>query len=542
MTIPERRFISGVAHTWIDLDDVTAKMDASELKQRASIGYPKAMRHRLNPDSTEINAPLLRLSTAKIKRSLGVIVNRLSLYLASYGSVIDVLEKALIKRIRLCAIVYIFPLAQCIFPAVCISVRRLLKEYAISAIKNQSYFFQMSRSVTSLFDIIVSPAVSRIARFILSSNENQFIHFFSALYPAGAPQTVIARSIDGSHYVIDMKARKIYNTFGRKEFLAATNTNTKIWCSIDPVRNAIFIRDWEAPKLLIYQEFTDRVPVSIALSKDYVAIVSVPYTRRHRSKDGISAEKIHALPDAAGSSDNVETSSAISSFTNDGQSLANFTGHIASVDVAYALTKDGARKGLPDLVNRPGVEKSAESGLINFTVSIYRFRKLESKDTHAKCELVRQSHLEFAASGIVSAAFDHADSSQLYIALEGNELITVDITANELYREVTDGYPWEVLSTVYGKEYNIRVPMAGKHTQAIKLSVPISCYGKYIVSSSRESSTLYKNGEPIIEGFPPATCVSPDSAFVWFYLNGVFYELDLRKLTELKDINHIKCL
>lgn len=408
----------------------------------------------------------------------------------------------------------------------------------------------MSRSVTSLFDIIVSPAVTRVARFILSSNENQFIHFFSALYPAGAPQTVIARSIDGSHYVIDMKARRIYNTFSRKEFLAATNTNTKIWCSIDPAKNAIFIRDWEAPKLLIYQEFTDRVPVSIALSKDYVAIVSVPYTRKHRSKDGVSAEKIHALPDAAGASDSVETSSVTSSFASDGQSLANFTGHIASVDVAYALTKDGARKGLPDLINKPGVEKSAESGLINFTVSIYRFRKLESKDAHAKCagqvvskcELVRQSHLDFTASGIVSTAFDHTDSSQLYIALEGSELVTIDITTNELYRETTDGYPWEVLSAGYGKEYSIRVPMAGKRTQAMRLSVPVSCYGKYVVSSSRESSTLYKNGEPIVEGFPPATCVSPDSAFVWFYLNGVFYELDLHKLTELKETNHIKCL
>lgn len=408
----------------------------------------------------------------------------------------------------------------------------------------------MSRSSASLFNIIASPAVTRIARFILSSNENQFIHFFSALYPAGAPHTVIARSVDGSHYVIDMKARKIHNTFGRKEFLAATNTNTKLWCSIDPAKNAIFIRDWEVPKLLIYQEFTDRVPVSIALSKDYVAIVSVPYNRKHRGKDGISAEQIHALPDAATSSDNVETSSVAGSFTSDGQSLANFTGHIASVDVAYALTKEGARKGLPDLVNRPGVEKSTESGLLNFTISIYRFRKLESKDAHtkyagqvvSKCELVRQSHLDFAASGIISTAFDHADSSQLYIALQSDELITLDTTTNELYRETTDGYPWEVLSAGYGKEYSIRVPVAGRRTQAMKLSVPISCYGTYVVSSNRESSTLYKNGEPIIEGFPPATCVSPDSAFVWFYLNGVFYELDLHKLAEMKETIQIKCL
>lgn len=143
-------------------------------------------------------------------------------------------------------------------------------------------------NVFSLVELLETDAVKLLCESMVIDRRNDFINYYTTLFPTHMDRVIIAQTLSGSHHVVNLNTGTVINTFERRQALSSFSHDSQLWCAIDPLSQSLYLRDWAIPRLLIFHEFQDHLVLSTALMQDYIAIV---YTRLPPAKRAKSSEK-----------------------------------------------------------------------------------------------------------------------------------------------------------------------------------------------------------------------------------------------------------
>lgn len=142
--------------------------------------------------------------------------------------------------------------------------------------------------VYSLVELLETDAVKILCESMIVDRRNDFINYYTNLFPTHMDRVVIAQTLSGSHNVVNLNTGTVINTFERRQALSSFSHDSQLWCAIDPLSQSLYLRDWAIPRLLVFHEFQDHIVLSTALMQDYIAII---YTRLSSMKGAKTTEE-----------------------------------------------------------------------------------------------------------------------------------------------------------------------------------------------------------------------------------------------------------
>lgn len=151
------------------------------------------------------------------------------------------------------------------------------------------------RKVFSLVELLDTDAVKILCESMVVDRRNDFINYYTNLFPTHKDRVVIAQTLSGSHNVVNLNTGTVINTFERRQALSSFSHDSQLWCAIDPLSQSLYLRDWAIPRLLIFHEFQDHLVLSTALMQDYIAIIYTTLPSAKGPKSSEEASSRHCL-------------------------------------------------------------------------------------------------------------------------------------------------------------------------------------------------------------------------------------------------------
>ncbi|KAE8303432.1 hypothetical protein GL50803_003007 [Giardia duodenalis] len=147
-------------------------------------------------------------------------------------------------------------------------------------------------NVFSLVELLETDAVKMLCESMVIDRRNDFINYYTTLFPTHMDRVIIGQTLSGSHNVVNLNTGTVINTFERRQALSSFSHDSQLWCAIDPLSQSLYLRDWAIPRLLIFHEFQDHLVLSTALMQDYIAIIytKLPPAKRAKSSGKASSK------------------------------------------------------------------------------------------------------------------------------------------------------------------------------------------------------------------------------------------------------------
>lgn len=149
------------------------------------------------------------------------------------------------------------------------------------------------KKVFSLIELLDTDAVKILCESMVVDRRNDFINYYTNLFPTHKDRVIIAQTLSGSHNVVNLNTGTVINTFERRQVLSSFSHDSQLWCAIDPLSQSLYLRDWAIPRLLVFHEFQNHLVLSTALMQDYIAIIYtiLPPTKGVKSSEGVSSKQ-----------------------------------------------------------------------------------------------------------------------------------------------------------------------------------------------------------------------------------------------------------